>query len=295
MIWTFGVWDFENMPAFPIIDTHLHLWDLGRIRYPWLASVPMLNKNHLIADYRRACGPVEVAKMVFVQCECETSLAQQEAAWVSEVAKMEPRIRGIVAWAPLEKGDAAETDLVKLGANPLVKGIRRIIQFEPDIGFCLRPDFVRGVQSLHAHGMSFDLCINHLQLANTIKLVRQCPDVQFVLDHIAKPNIKAGVLDPWRAELRELAKLENVWCKLSGLATEADHAKWTTSDLKPYIDHVMECFGAGRVMFGGDWPVSTQATDYPRWVATVDETLRGMSAADLRQIYVSNAEEFYRV
>jgi L-fuconolactonase len=255
----------------------------------------MLNKSHLIADYRRACGPVEVAKMVFVQCDCDTAQAQEEAAWVGEVAKADPRIRGIVAWAPLEQGDGAEADLAQLGANPLVKGIRRIIQFEPDIGFCLRPEFVRGVQSLHAHGWSFDLCINHLQLANTTKLVQQCPDVQFVLDHIGKPNIKAGLLDPWRAELRELAKLENVWCKLSGLATEADHAKWTNADLRPYIDHVLECFGAERVMFGGDWPVSTQATDFPRWVATVDEALRGASASDRRRIYVGNAEEFYRV
>src|SRR5829696_7476148 len=148
------------MPAFPIIDTHLHIWDLGRIRYPWLAGVPKLNRNHLIEDYRRACGPVQVAKMVFVQCECEPSQAQQEAAWVMEVSKSDPRICGIVAWAPLEKGAGAETDLVTLRSNPLVKGIRRIIQFEPDIGFCLRPDLVRGVQSLHAHGLSFDLCIN---------------------------------------------------------------------------------------------------------------------------------------
>jgi L-fuconolactonase len=283
------------MPDFPIVDTHLHLWDLGRIRYPWLASVPPLNKNHLIADYRRACEPVQVAKMVFVQCECEPAQAHDEAAWVTEVAKTELRIRGIVAWAPLEKGDAAETDLAKLGANPLVKGIRRIIQFEPDIGFCLRPEFVRGVQLLHAHGLSFDLCINHLQLANTIKLVRQCPDVQFVLDHIGKPNIKAHLLDPWRAELRELAQMENVWCKLSGLATEADQAKWTATDLRPYIDHVMECFGAERVMFGGDWPVSTQATDFPRWVATVDEALRGRSVEELKAVYVRNAEAFYRL
>lgn len=283
------------MPAFPIVDTHLHIWDLGRIRYPWLASVPKLNKNHLIADYKRACGPVQVAKMVFVQCECDPAQAQQEAAWVSEVAQTDPRLAGIVAWAPLEKGNGAEPDLMRLADNPRVKGIRRIIQFEKDIAFCLQPEFVRGVQSLHAYGLSFDLCINHLQLPNTIRLVQQCPDVRFVLDHIGKPNIKAGLLDPWRADLRELAKLENVWCKLSGLATEADHAKWMPADLKPYIDHVMECFGAGRVMFGGDWPVSTQAVDYPRWVTTVDEALRGCSAEDLRAIYVANAEEFYRV
>lgn len=283
------------MPDFPIVDTHLHIWDLGRLRYPWLASVPMLNRNHLIEDYRRACGSVRVAKMVFVQCECDPAQFKDEVEWVTSVAHTEPRIRGIVAWAPLEKGEAAEADLAQLAENPLVKGIRRIIQFEPDIGFCLQPAFVRGVQALHRYGLGFDLCINHLQLANTIKLVRQCPDVSFVLDHIGKPDIKAGRLDPWRAELRELARMENVWCKLSGLATEADHAKWTPAQLRPYLDHVLACFSCDRVMFGGDWPVSTQATDYPRWVATLDDALSGCSRDERHRVYVENAETFYRV
>jgi len=283
------------MPSFPIVDTHVHIWDIKRLRYPWLTSVPKLNKDHLVADYHRARGTVEVSKMVFVQCECDPSQSQEEVEWVTEVARLEPRMRGIVAWAPLEKGNAAEPELARLARNQLVKGVRRIIQFEPDIEFCLRPDFVRGVQSLHAHGLSFDLCINHLQLANTIQLVRQCPDVSFVLDHIGKPNIKAGLLDPWRAEIRELSKMENVHCKLSGLATEADHAEWKASDLRPYINHVVDCFGFNRVMFGGDWPVSTQATDYPRWVATLDEALRGCSPEELRKVYVRNAESFYRI
>lgn len=283
------------MPSFPLVDTHLHIWDIGRLRYPWLASVPRLNRNHLIDDYRRACGPVDVAKMVFVQCECDPAQFQQEAEWVTEVSRTDPRIRGIVAWAPLEKGDRSEPEVERLAANRLVKGIRRIIQFEPDPAFCLQPAFVHGVQRLHAHGLSFDLCINHLQLANTIALVRQCPDVRFVLDHIGKPDIKAGLLDPWRAELRELARMENVWCKVSGLVTEADHATWTPGDLRPYIDHVIECFGFGRVMFGGDWPVSTQATDYPQWVTTLDDALRGTSADELRKLYAQNAETFYRV
>ena len=283
------------MPHFPIVDTHLHIWDLGRLRYPWLASVPALNRNHLIADYRRACGPVAVAKMVFLQCECDPAQYRAEADWVTEVAQADPRIRGIVPWAPLELGEAAGEGLLALAANPLVKGIRRIIQFEADPEFCLQPAFVRGVQSLHAHGLSFDLCINHRQLANTIKLVRQCPKVRFVLDHIAKPDIKAGLLDPWRAELRELARMDNVWCKVSGLVTEADHATWTPADLKPYLDHVVACFGFDRVMFGGDWPVSTQATDYPRWVTTLDDALRGCSPDELHRLYVRNAEGFYRV
>lgn len=283
------------MPSFPIVDTHLHIWDLKRLRYPWLASVPMLNKDHLIEDYRRACGDVQVAKMVFLQCECDFSQYADEAAWVTEVAARDPRIRGIVPWAPLEKGDAAEAELANLAANPLIKGIRRIIQFEADPEFCLRPAFVRGVQLLPRHGLSFDICINHRQLANTLKLVRQCPNVSFILDHIAKPDIKAGLLDPWRAELRELSRFPNVWCKLSGLTTEADHQSWKAADLRPYIDHVMDCFGFDRVIFGGDWPVAAQATDYPRWVHTVDEALKGASPDELHKLYVRNAETFYRV
>jgi L-fuconolactonase len=283
------------MPSFPIVDTHLHIWDLKRLRYPWLASVPKLNRNHLIEDYHVACGAVQVEKMVFLQCECDPSQFQEEADWVTEVARADPRIRGIVPWAPLEKGDAAEEAVARLASNPLVKGIRRIIQFEPDPEFCLRPDFVRGVQLLPRHGLNFDICINHTQLANTLKFVRHCPEVRFIMDHIAKPDIKSGLLDPWRAEMRELASMPNVWCKLSGLATEADHANWTAADLRPYIEHVINCFGFDRVVFGGDWPVSTQATDYPRWVATVDDSLKGASADELQRLYVRNAEAFYRL
>ena len=282
------------MPAFPLVDTHVHLWDPQRLRYRWLDGNAQLNRSHLVADYRRACGDVRVAKLVFVQCDCAPEQALAEVEWVSGLAREEPRLRGIVARASLEDGDAVQPHLEKLAALPLVKGVRRLIQGESN-EFCLAPKFVRGVQLLHAHGFSFDLCLKHPQLANTIRLVRQCPDVNFVLDHIGKPDVKAGRLEPWRAELRELAALPNVWCKLSGMVTEADHARWTAADLRPYIDHVLACFGAERVMFGSDWPVSTLATDYPRWVATLDDALRGCSADELRRIYVTNAENFYRV
>jgi len=283
------------MPAFPIVDSHLHIWDIGPIRYPWLAGAPKINRNHLIDEYRRACGPVQVAKMVFLQCECDPAQFQAEADWVTEVSRADPRLRGIVPWAPLEKGDGADADLARLASNPLIKGIRRIIQFESDPEFCLQPGFVRGVQLLPRHGLSFDICVNHRQLANTLKLVRLCPGVSFILDHIGKPDIKGKVLDPWRAELRELASHPNVWCKLSGLANEADMEKWTPADLRPYIEHVIDCFGFKRTIFGGDWPVATLATDYPRWVQTVDDALRGSSPDELHQLYVRNAEKFYRV
>lgn len=283
------------MPDLPLIDTHVHLWDPAHLCYPWLAEVPALNRPHRIEDFRRACGSVQIAKLVFVQCECDPSLSWREAQWVAEVAKSEPRLRGIVAQAPLEKGDAVEDDLVRLAEIPLVRGVRRLLQSEADDAFCLRPDFVRGVRRLARFGFSFDLCVFHRQLANATELVRRCPEVRFVLDHIGKPAIKEGRLEPWRTDLKALAALPNVWCKVSGLVTEADWAKWTAADLRPYLEHVRACFGPERLMFGGDWPVSTQATDYPRWVATVDEIWRACPPAELRRLYVANAEQFYRI
>lgn len=283
------------MPNFPLVDTHVHLWDPGRLNYAWLAGVPALHRAFLIDDYCHACGAVQVAKIVFVQCECDPAQSAAETAWVADLARGEARIAGIVAQASLEKGANVEADLARLATNPRVKGVRRLLQSETDDAFCLRPDFVRGVQLLSKYGLTFDLCVFHRQLAGVIQLVRRCPEVRFVLDHIGKPDIKTGRLDPWRRELRELAALPNVWCKLSGLVTEADWARWTPVDLQPYIEHVVQCFGPARVMFGSDWPVSTQATATPRWVTTVDEALRGCSADELRQVYVRTGESFYRL
>ena len=284
------------MLPFALIDTHLHLWDPGYLRYSWLDNIPLLNKPYLLDDYNRHCDGVQVEKMVFLQCEVDPSYYQHEAAWITSLAAQDPRIAGMVPWAPLEKGDGVRPELeTLLAANPLVKGIRRIIQFEPELDFCLRPDFIRGVQLLADYGLSFDICISHIQLANTIKLVAQCPNVQFILDHIGKPDIKGGVLESWQTELRILAAFPNVWCKMSGLVTEADHQAWTATDLQPYIDHVLTCFGFDRVMFGGDWPVAYQATLYPRWVETLQAAVSGCSAQELRQLFRDNAVAFYRL
>ena len=283
------------MIDFPIVDTHLHIWDPGKLSYPWLAEVPLLNRAYLIGEYQRICGDVTVEKMVFVQAEADFAQYREEVEWVTSVAAVDPRIEGIVAWAPLEKGDAADAELAELARNPLVKAIRRIIQFEDDIEFCLQPDFVRGVQLLPRHNLTFDICINHLQMANTIKMVEQCPDVNFVLDHIGKPDIRNQLFDPWKSEMRTLSEFPNVWCKMSGLVTEADMENWTRDDLKPYIDHVLDCFGFDRTMYGGDWPVATQASEYPRWVETLEWAVDGCSDEALRKLFYDNAIEFYRL
>ena len=283
------------MLDFPIVDTHLHVWDTELLRYSWLDDIPLLNKPYLLRDYDQACGAVAVERMVFLQAEVDSHLFMQEAEWVNSLAEADSRLQGIVPWAPLEKGAAVEPVLEQLAAIPRVKGVRRIVQFEPDIEFCLRPGFVRGVQLLPKFNLSCDICIFHHQMANTIKMVAQCPDVQFVLDHIGKPDIKNGLLDPWRAEIKTLAEFPNVWCKMSGLVTEADHEHWTKEQLKPYIDHVLECFGFDRVMYGGDWPVAYQATEYPRWVETLAWAVEGCSDDELKKLFRDNAMAFYRL
>lgn len=283
------------MIDFPIVDTHLHLWDPKRLRYPWIDNIPLLNKPYLLEDYKKACGPVQVEKMVFLQCECVREQFLQEVEWVTELSRQDPRIQGIVPWAPLEKGEAARPDIERLAQNRLVKGVRRIIQFEPDPEFCLRPDFVKGVRMLADYGLSFDICISHGQMVNTVRLVRQCPGVRFILDHIGKPDIKNRALDPWRAEVRTLSEMPNVWCKVSGMVTEADHQTWTREDLRPYIDHVIACFGFDRAAYGGDWPVSCQAAEYPRWVETLAWAVEGASGAERRKLFHDNAVAFYRL
>ena len=283
------------MLDFGIVDTHVHLWDVGRLRYPWLDDIPLLNRPYLPADFRAAHGEIRVDKIVFLQAEVEPSQFLDEAKWVASLAEEEPRLVGIVPWAPLEQGDRAADALDRLAEVPLVRGVRRIVQFEPDLEFCLQPDFVRGVQLLERYGFSFDLCISHAQLANTIELVRRCPNIEFVLDHIGKPDIAAGLVEPWKRELSELARIPNVRCKLSGIVTEADHQAWTPDDLRPYIDHVVESFGFDRVMFGGDWPVVLNASPYVRWVETLERALAGSSESELRRAFRDNAIDFYRL
>ncbi len=278
----------------PIIDSHVHFWDPGRMEYPWLESLPPLHRPHLPSDFQAASSGVEVESVVFVQAEVARSRYRDEVEWVTSFAAGEPRVSGIVAWAPLEDGESAEGAVESLASNPLVKGIRRIIQSEA-LGFCLRDDFVEGVRLLPRFGLSFDLCVNHAQLANTVELVRRCPDGRFILDHIGKPDIATALFDPWKQHIRDLAAFPNVTCKMSGLVTEADHESWSPRDLTPYIDHVIESFGFDRVMYGSDWPVATLASDYPRWVATLEDAVTGCSAAERRMLFRDNAERIYRL
>ena len=283
------------MPDFPIVDSHVHLVDPTRFGYAWMAGAPSLKAKKLPADLAAAAKPVEIEQIVFVEVDVDLPQHVAEAAWVAEIARSDPRVKGMVAALPLEKGKAVEADLDQLRRHKILRGIRRLIQNQKDPDFCIHPDFIEGLRMLGPPDLSFDICILHHQLPNVIKMVEACPDVRFVLDHIGKPAIKDGLLDPWRANMKELAAHENVHCKISGVATEADHKHWTREQLKPYIAHAIECFGFDRAFFGGDWHVMELAIRYPEWVAIVDWVTEGASAEEKRKLFHDNAARFYRL
>lgn len=285
------------MPDFPIIDSHVHIYDPSAVAYSWMAEEPLLNKPHLPTYFDERTAPVAIDGMVFLEVDADDPHHLREARWVEALAKSEPRIKAIVASMPMEKGPAAvEADIAEFAGMPLARGVRRLIQKHvKEPGWCLRPDFVAAVKLLPKYGLSFDICIYYPQMADAIELVRRCPEVSFILDHIGKPGIREGITQPWRSQMRELAELPNVICKISGAITEADHKAWKAAEVEPYVAHAIESFGFDRVAFGGDWPVLELAARYPDWVALVDRVVAGASEADKRKLYRENAIGFYRM
>lgn len=283
------------MPDFPIVDAHVHLYDIQRLRYGWLAGVPKINRTHLLADFDRAREAVSVDKIVFAEVAVDPGLHLDEAAFIQEMADRDSRLCGIVAHAPLEKGTAVESDLKSLKALRNVRGIRRLIETERNPAFCLEPAFLEALRLLPRYDLTFDICIKHTAMAYALELARRCPDVSFVLDHIGKPDIKNGLREPWFTQIGELARCANVVCKVSGVITEADHESWTVGQVKPYVAHVIDKFGFDRVMFGSDWTVSELSHRYPTWVEIVDDVVSGASVSEVRQLYRETAIRTYRL
>jgi L-fuconolactonase len=283
------------MPDFPIVDTHVHLYRMGHLGYAWRDTSPKLQRTFLLDEFDQARGPVAVEKIVFTEVWVDPGQYLQEAAFVQSLADKDPRLSGMIAFAPLEKGPAVEEDLLALQKFPILRGIRRMIEIERDPSFCLEPAFVAGLKLLPKYGLTFDICVKHWALTFGLELARRCPAVTFVLDHIGKPGIKHGLREPWWSQIREMAKLPNVVVKVSGVITEADQAKWTKDDVKPYIAHVIDAFGFDRVMFGSDWMVSELTHAYPTYVEILDEVIAGASEAEKRKFYRDTAIRTYRL
>lgn len=283
------------MRELPVTDSHVHFWDPARFRYIWLDETPEINKAFLPDDYSKATDRMNVQRIVFVQCDALNSQGLEEADWITELGAKEQRIKAIVAFAPLEQGKACRELLETYSKKPLVKGIRRLLETEKDLEFCLRPEFIDGVRQLSEYDLTFDICVTRQQLPAAIRLVETCPDVPFILDHIASPDIKNGLMEPWAADIKRLSENENVVCKLSGVITLAKQPGWTREHLKPYIDHVLGSFGPDRIMYGGDWPVVTLAGEYEQWFSALEWALRDLSEKDMRKLLHENATEVYKL
>jgi L-fuconolactonase len=273
-------------------DAHMHFWDRALMPYTWLHEVPTIWDRHTPENLRREAPDNLPGKIVFVECGAPWF---EELTWVEQLAAAEPRIRGIVAKATVNAGAQTSVDIAVLRQHPLVRGVRHHFEHEKDPDYCARPEFIRGVSELAAAGLNFDICCKHPVLPAVIELVRRCPGVQFILDHAGKPGIRTGLLDPWREHIRALAQFPNLACKFSGLVTEADHRHWTTAQLRPYADHLLETFSPSRLLFGGDWPVAKLASGYVRWLDTARELVAGVSTADQALIFGHNAERIYRI
>ena len=282
-------------PDFPIVDTHVHLWDPGVVEYGWLGEVPSLDHRFDLAALDRHRDGIEIEKAVFLECNVPAAALDDERRFVTGLADADPRLAGMVFQAPLQDGDAVRPLLESYAQDPRIKGVRRLLQEEEDPRYALRPGFVAGVRALAGTGLHFEICIYHHQMEAALELARQVPEVRFVLDHIGKPGIKDGLEDPWRQQIAEMAGLDNVWCKVSGIATEANHEHWTPEQIRPYTRHALECFPSDRVMFGGDWPVALLAVPYPRWVELLWEFTSDLTPEGRRRLFRDNAIEFYRL
>lgn len=273
------------------IDAHQHFWIYDQREYGWIDdSMAMLRRDFLPADLKP-----ELERSGFQGCiAVQARQTLEETRWLLELAERSPFILGVVGWVDL-RSPQVRSDLEKLAGYRKLLGIRHIVQSEPNDRFLLQPDFLRGITVLEEFGLTYDILIypKHLEVAS--EFVERFPKQRFVLDHLAKPPIKSGSLDPWARGIRKLASFKNVYCKLSGLVTEAYWQAWRPDDIKPYLDVALECFGAARLMIGSDWPVCTVAGSYARVMDVVKDYLKGCPAETVDGILGGNAQAFWRL
>jgi L-fuconolactonase len=274
-----------------VVDAHIHFWDPSARHHDWLVGVPELQRRFVPSDLDVGCHDLTGA--IFVQADCREVEALGEVRWVAGLAAANPVIRGIVAYAPLHRGRAAEADLRVFADEPLVVGVRRLLQGCP-VEEITDAGLIAGIRMLSEFDLAFDLCATHDQLTAVAALVGSCPDTRFVLDHVGKPPVASRELDPWRADLALIGSLPNVTCKLSGLTTEAG-AGWTPAALMPYLEHALEVFGPGRCMFASDWPVASLQTTHEAWLNVVLELISPLSPPERVSVLGGTAITTYQL
>ena len=271
------------------IDSHHHFWKYSAGEYPWIGdAMAGLRRDFLPEHLQAEIAAVGIDGVVSVQARQTVG----ETEWLLSLADGNDFIKGVVGWVPLADAGVREV-IAKFAANPKLRAVRHVVQEEPDDRFILREDFNRGVSLLREFGLVYDILIFERQLAASIEFVDRHPQQIFVLDHLAKPRIGDSAIESWRANIRELARRENVFCKVSGMVTEADWKTWNEEQLRPYFDVALETFGPKRLMFGSDWPVCLAASSYARWVEVVRNFAAGLSAHEQEWLFGRTAVRAY--
>jgi L-fuconolactonase len=271
------------------IDAHHHLWRYEAPGPPWMSEdLKLLRRDFSPEDLREAALGSGITGTVVVEVERTVS----ETRWLTSIAAKDSWIKGVVGWIDLLE-PTIQANLEVLADSPKIKGVRHPIHDESDPNFVLREDFNRGINALLDWKLSFDLLIYEDHLSQTITFVDRHPNQIFVLDHIAKPRIRNGSFHPWHERLIELGRRQNVYCKLSGMVTEAVWTGWTAEQIQPYIETALEAFGPQRLMFGSDWPIVTLAASYSRWISTIRSAIAGLTQAERDWILWRSATRAY--
>ena len=278
----------------PIVDPHLHVWDIDRLRYPWLDQFPLLNRTFTLDDFDAERGDLDVAAFVFVNCEPMPAHAMEELAWVESLAERDPRLQATVPYVAIEHGDAVAETIEGLAGREGVRGVRRLLAGERD-GFAIQDGVLDSLRRLGRLGLHFELTLTAQQLPEAIALVERCPDTRFILDHCGNPDFTGGTLDAWDRDLRRLASNESVTCKVSNLTNNADVERWAIDDLRPAFDTVVEAFGPRRLMWAGDWPHCLRSVTYRRWVESAAELTAEWPEDERRGFFLDHAARVYRL
>ena len=274
-----------------MIDSHQHFWQVGRFDYPWMSKdLGVLYRDYLPSDLAPILECNSITQTVLVQA----SNSVAESRWLLDLADSNNFIGGVVGWVDLTSSDI-DSQLDDLSAHSKFKGVRHLVESEPNDDWLIQPSVLSGLQKLSARGLSYDLLVHTRHLKHVPRLAETCPDLALVIDHLAKPPIARNEIKEWSHALEPLAHYPNIHCKLSGLVTEANWNSWQPIDLRPFVDCALEFFGADRMMFGSDYPVCLLAATYDRVLDGFLEILRDLSDADREKIFANNAAKFYRL
>ena len=302
--------DEPAVKASPIIDCHQHLWDLTKLKLPWVPKEGVLARSYVMKDYLAAIEGTGIERAVYMEVDVEESQQQAEIDYLTGICKSgrAPTVAAVVSGRPAAAN--SKDYLAQFKTNPYLKGIRQVLHGgSTPAGFCLADDFVRGIRLLGEVGLSFDLCMRPKELTDGAKLAEKCPDTRFILDHCGNGDVKAffksgdprlkdakpdHAADQWKRDIDLVASKKNVICKISGIVARVPK-EWSADDLAPLVNHCLDAFGPERVIFGSDWPVCLLGAPLADWVKALRQIIATRPAAEQQALLSGNAKSFYRL